>query len=260
MKKFMVLDVEGYSTCRPYDVGFRVVDKSGKVYEEYSVAFMPAIFENLCEMCRHHNNDGMRSANEMAHKNIQEILSDKDGKYKKCYSADNFFYCFMAILTKYSIKRIWAYNCTFDKGAIYRLFGEERFNIISNLVTWCDIIPAITYTYLLSADYVEFCKSNNFITEKGNIRTKAEVVYRYLTGDINFIEAHTGLEDTKIETFILLTAMGKTKNPHYTPIQAWKVIKEFCECEGIEMPVPPEAIQIPEIEETPTLDNINELI
>ena len=37
---------------------------------------------------------------------------------------------------------------------------------------------------------------------------KAEVVYKYLTGNLDFREAHTGLADVQIEAEILLCAMN----------------------------------------------------
>lgn len=49
------------------------------------------------------------------------------------------------------------------------------------------------------------------MTEKGNIMTKAEIVYRYLFNDLTFIEEHTGLADVKIEYKILLKAFQTHK-------------------------------------------------
>ena len=52
-------------------------------------------------------------------------------------------------------------------------------------------------------EYYEYCKANNFITEKGNLKKSAEVVYGYITNNPNYIEEHTALEDSKIEATIL---------------------------------------------------------
>ena len=93
------------------------------------------------------------------------------------------------------------YNVNFDKSALNRLFGE-RFNNIE--LEYKDIIPAILHTKLMTKKYINFCRDNKFVTEKGNIQTKAETVYRYLTGCIDFEEEHTGLADVLIEYQILL--------------------------------------------------------
>lgn len=228
MRKFIVLDVEGYSTCRPYDVGFKVTDKSGKTWEEWSCAIMPSILENLDYKYRHTQCSDLADANRMATCNIEEIMNDNSGKYVKIFSVEKFFNGLLSIISKYQIKRIWAYNCTFDKKALERLFGEEKFSILTNLVEFCDIIPAILYSKLLCKDYVQFCKKNGFITDKGNVQTKAEVVWKYLSGNLDFSEAHTGLEDVQIETKILLEALNETKSPKRKPCQAWKILREFC--------------------------------
>jgi hypothetical protein len=237
-KKFIVLDVEGYSTCKPYDIGFKVTDKTGKTYEQHSIAVMPAIWENIQFKFEHLDNEGLKTANEMAHRNIKEILSDNKKKYIKCFDIDKLYFAFIGIIQKYKIKRIWAFNCSFDSSALHRLFGDDRFSVLCSMVEFCDIIPAILYTKLLNKDYINFCKENGFITLKGNIQTKAEVVYKYLTGNLNFEEKHTGLEDVQIETEILLTAMKETKHVKRKPCQAWKIIAEFCSINNIELPIP----------------------
>lgn len=238
MKKFLVLDVEGYSDCRPYDLGFIVTDKNGTEHEAHSVGILPACYENLERRLERLANPAMETPNEMAHRNIREIMTETDGKYLVVRDIDKLYYAFLGVIEKHDIKRIWAYNCAFDRGALNRLFGDERFSIIDKRMQFCDIIPAITHTHLLSADYINFCKENGFVTAKGNIKTTAEIVFRYLSGNIAFEEAHTGLEDVRIEKQILLKAMEKTKSPHYKPIAAWKIIREFCVVNGIELPIP----------------------
>lgn len=235
-KNFIVLDVEGYSTCKPYDIGYVVGNKSGEILCGKSFALMPAVWDNIQYKIKTMNVEGLAPAHEMAHKNIKEILCTDNEKYNKLFDNHKFFGEFLTDITKYGIKRVWAYNCTFDKGALTRLFTEEQNAIVNNLVTFCDIIPAILYTKLLNKEYIEWCKKNGYLTAKGNVQTKAEVVYRYLTGNDEFMEEHTGLADCKIEYEILLNAMKETKSPRRTPCQAWKVIQKFCECEGIDIP------------------------
>ena len=236
MRKFIVLDVEGYATCKPYNIGWLVGDKSGLTHRERSFAVMPAVWDNIVYKTEKQNVKGLQVAHEMTHRNIEEILCDDIGKYEKVYNSDSIFSALVEDITEFDIKRIWAYNCNFDRSAIDRLLNESQRTIINHTITWCDIIPAILHTRLLNRDYIEFCKSNNFLTDKGNIRTKAETVYKYLTNNLNFEERHTGLEDVKIEYEILLSAMKSTKNVKRKPCQAWKIIQQFCECEGIYIP------------------------
>ena len=203
-KPFMILDVEGMSTCRPYNIGYIIGDKFGNVFLERSFAVLPCVWENL---------QNCLQAKEMTHKNIQEILGDIENTTKRKYIYNSIEEVKKLILNdciKYHVREIWAYNCAFDKGSLKRLFGED-WEMISNMVTFYDIIPAILYSKLLTKKYVKWCNNNGFITQKGNVMTKAEIVYKYLFNDLTFEEEHTGLSDCKIEYKILLKAIHSGK-------------------------------------------------
>ena len=66
-KPFIVLDVEGASNCRPYNIGYIIGDKYGNIYEKRSIAILPCIWENL------QNSNAFTK--HMTHKNIKEILN-----------------------------------------------------------------------------------------------------------------------------------------------------------------------------------------
>lgn len=232
-KKFIVLDVEGYSNLRPYNIGWVVADKNGTIYTAHNVACMPSVEDNLIERITKQNNASLETANIMAQKNIHEILTDTKNKYEKVFGIDEIFNMLLTDITAHEIKRIWAYNVTFDRSALARLFSSEQFEILSNLVCFCDIITAITHTYLLSKDYVKFCIENDFITAKKNVRSTAEIVYRYLFNDLTFEEEHTGLADVMIELKILTKAIEKAKSPKRKPCQAWRLLRQFCEVNDI---------------------------
>jgi hypothetical protein len=54
--------------------------------------------------------------------------------------------------------------------------------------------------------YRQFCLDNGYTygkEEKPQLRFTAEIVYRFLTGNLDFVEEHTGLEDVLIEKDIL---------------------------------------------------------
>lgn len=231
-KLFMVLDVEGMSTCRPYNIGYLIGDKYGNVVLKRSFAVLPCIWENL---------QNCLQAKEMTHKNVQEILGDIENSTKRKYiynSIEEVKKVILQDITKFKIKDVWAYNCAFDKSSIKRLFGKD-WNLIDNLVTFYDIIPAIVHTKLLRKKYIKWCNDRGFITQKGNVMTKAEVVYRYLTNDLSFEEEHTGLDDCKIEYQILLAAFRTRKKiDKNIKTPAWRILKQFCETQGIETKIP----------------------
>ena len=51
--------------------------------------------------------------------------------------------------------------------------------------------------------YGEFCYNNDYISKNGQRRFTAEILFRYLSNELNFEESHTGLEDVKIEKEIM---------------------------------------------------------
>lgn len=239
-KKFIVLDVEGMSNCRPYNIGYMIVDKDGNIYKQVSLALLENIWENLqnCKM-----------ALEMTHTNIQEILSDSEEKKYKKVSNKTAMLILLNDIAEHKVNEIWAYNVTFDKASLSRLF-QDNFSILDNLVCFYDIIPAIVHTKLLNEKYVKWCNKNGFITEKGNVQVKAEIVYKYLTKKMDFEEEHTGLADVQIEYEILLAAINSGKKiDRRKTAPAWKVFKKFCEENEIEIINPLSKIGIVETRE-----------
>ena len=61
--------------------------------------------------------------------------------------------------------------------------------------------------------YVKFCQDNGYMTNHKTPRpqTTAEILYRYITKNNQFNEAHTGLEDVLIEVKILEYCVRKKK-------------------------------------------------
>lgn len=222
-EKFVVLDVEGMSTARPYNVGYIVADRYGTIYKKRSFVFPVCFWENL-QKCIN-----VETTNKMTHKNIETMLQDtKNKKKNQKYQWVNileFYNIFIKELKKYNVKKIYAYNVTFDKNAIKRLVGPALFDMLD--VQWLDIMTAAVKTKLLTKKYVDFCKKYNYITEKGNYRYTAEIVYRYLFNDLIFKEEHTGLADVLVEYEILLTIFKSHKKMDFTPCQAWRFFNQL---------------------------------
>lgn len=224
-EKFMVLDVEGMQTCRPYNVGYIIADRYGKIYKRRSFAIPAAIWENIANCLK------IGQAVEMTKQNVQEILQDMNkGRLSRKYKTvtiPDFIRIFFHDIEKYKIHRVFAYNVLFDKGAIHRLIGDNNFNKLCEMCEFCDIITAILYTKLLTKNYIKFCLKNAYLTPKGYPSYKAEYVIRYLTNNLNYVEEHTGLSDVLDEYSILLTAFNTHKKLDFKPVQAWRILGEF---------------------------------
>lgn len=68
--------------------------------------------------------------------------------------------------------------------------------------------------HLLDCDrYREMCIENEWLTASGKFyKTSAETTYRFITGNTDFDEAHTALDDADIETVIFSEIVKAAKN------------------------------------------------
>ncbi|MFW6046987.1 MAG: hypothetical protein ACOCP4_04290, partial [Candidatus Woesearchaeota archaeon] len=107
-----------------------------------------------------------------------------------------------AMITKYNIKSIFAYNAPFDKRAIK--FTTDFFKVKNptERTVWHDIMSLANHQIHNTKEYKEFCIENNYITPKGYIKTGAETTYEFLSGR-PFAESHIGIQDAYIENEIL---------------------------------------------------------
>ena len=76
-------------------------------------------------------------------------------------------------------------------------------------------------------NYRPWCEQRGYITANNQVRLTAEIIYRYITGNEDFEEAHTGLEDVKIETEIFKYCLAK--NPDIDG-RLWKPKDELTTC------------------------------
>ena len=65
--------------------------------------------------------------------------------------------------------------------------------------------------------YMRWCKEKGYVTKNGQVRATAEILFRYMIGDENFIESHTGLEDVLIEKEIFAWCMRQHKKMRRSP-------------------------------------------
>lgn len=179
-----------------YDVGWAVVDKRGKVYSTHSFVVKDIFL---------HENQLMQSA----------YYADKIPKYKEEIAtgirqvAD--FYTIRQTLKeeceKFGITQIYAHNMRFDYGTLnntqrwltkskYRYFFPYGVEICDTLKMSKDVIGTMP-------TYKRFCEENGYLTPKGSLRFTAEILYRFISRNNDFIENHTGLEDVMIEKEIM---------------------------------------------------------
>ena len=208
-KYYLVLDVESANTLEQplvYDIGYQVVDKKGRVYEEKSHAITDLFFD---EKKIFKNEELMKSA----------YYSDKLPQY---YNNGWEFHPFLMVrkeilkvIRKYNIKVVCAYNCAFDRNALnttirYITKSKIKWFFPYGLEYQC-IWNMACQVICTQKSYIQMAIENNWFTDSGNMLTSAEKVWAYLTNNKEFEESHTGLEDVKIEVEIMVRCLAQHK-------------------------------------------------
>lgn len=179
-----------------YDLGWAVVDKRGKVYKTQS--FINAdIFLG--------EKDLMKSAY-YANKIPQYWENIKGGK-SILTSFYNIRKAFLKDLAEWGVKEVFAHNARFDYGA---LTNTQRWDTKSKFryffpydVTICDTLKMSRQVIGTMPTYKRFCLENGYMTKNNQCRFTAEVLYRFISKDNEFIEEHKGLDDVMIEKEIM---------------------------------------------------------
>ena len=182
----------------PYDIGFAIIDSKGNIYEKYSFV----IDDIFCQEWKL-----MQSAYyaEKIPQYIRELASGKR-QLITAYELKKFFKQKVEI---YDCKFVCAHNMRFDLRACnnlqrwttkskYRYFFPKDIEIWDTLKMARDVIAKMP-------SYIDFCFENGYVTKHKTPQPQltAEVLYRFITDNTDFIESHTGLEDVEIETEIL---------------------------------------------------------
>lgn len=210
-KLFLMVDTEtfgGFDAPICYDIGFAVVDKTGKVYAQYSFVVRDT-FIGMAEQA---------ATAYYANKFPQYHEDIRNGK-RKCLPFYLIRHIANTLLSKYNISNVVAHNAKFDCTSLNntaRLLGYSSFFNVH--VEWWDTLQMVADTIAQQKLYQEFCKNNGYMTKHKIPRPqmKAEVVYRYISGNNNFIESHTGLEDVMIEKEIFARCIRSHKKMRHT--------------------------------------------
>ena len=206
-KYYMVLDTETTSNAQTvYDIAYTIVDRKGNIIEQANYL--------VKEIIEHPFLRGILQRDKFSATKYRNT-------YAEMYTQKNIVKPFLEIrrairaaVRKYNCPVI-AYNINFDYKALTNMaqdLGKKSFFTAETQI-W-DLWNIALYTLCDSKNYVKFCDEHHFVNERGNRQTTAESVYRYITKNINFEEAHTALADTEIEAKILLACLKRHKKMH----------------------------------------------
>lgn len=198
-EKFIVIDTETTNSLDDpitYDIGFVVMDTTGRVYEKKSYVVADIFLDE----------ELMASAffKEKIPQYWEEIKAGK----RELRRFDTIRRIFSQIVNKYDVKIISAHNARFDYRALnltqrFITSSKWRYFFPYGVEIW-DTLKMARATLKHDAQFDQFCYDNEYLTQNMRKRFNAETLYRFITNDVSFIESHTGLEDVEIEKEIFL--------------------------------------------------------
>lgn len=210
---YLMLDTEtanGLDCPLVYDIGFAVIDKKGNIYESYSFV----VYEVFCKM-----KDLMQTA--YYKEKIPQYEKDLAEGKRRIATYKTIKSIIAKLCKKYNIVAIVAHNAPFDYKSTtntqrYLTKSKYRYFFPYNIPIWCTLTMA-RQTIGKQITYKMWCKENGFTTKNGAVRLTAEILYRFITQDMEFKESHTGLEDVLIEKEIFVRILRQHKKIDKSP-------------------------------------------
>lgn len=179
-----------------YDCGWAVVDTRGNVYERRSYV----------------NSDVFVYERELMHtayyaNKIPRYVEDLRAGTRIMANTQEIRAKMLEDMEHYNIHEVCAHNARFDFNALnstmrYVSKSKYRYWFPFGTEIWDSLKMARSVMGEMPT-YKAFCQDNGYVTKTGRIRFTAEICYRFISQDPEFIESHTGLEDVDIESRIV---------------------------------------------------------
>lgn len=204
MSYYVMLDTETTNSLDDpiaYDIGFAVIDENATIYESYSYVVAEIFLDE----------ELMASAYFVD--KIPQYWQDIKNGTRELRRLNTIRKKLAEVCKKYDVQAIVAHNALFDYRSTtitrrYITTSKYRYFLPYGVELW-DTLKMAREVFKNDDDYGVFCYEHDFITKRGGRRYTAEILYRFLTNDVDFEEAHTGLEDVKIEAIIFAECMRR---------------------------------------------------
>ena len=179
-----------------YDCGWAVVDKRGNVYRTRSFVNADIFLDEK---------DLMKSA--YYAEKIPRYWEDIKAGRRTLTSFYNIRKTLMEDIAEFNVTEIFAHNMRFDYGTLnttqrWLTKSKYRYFFSKDLVI-CDTLKMARDVIAKMPTYRRFCEENGYMTKNHQVKLTAEVIFRFITKNNDFVESHTGLEDVLIEKEIL---------------------------------------------------------
>lgn len=218
---YLTLDTEtcgGFGNPLVYDIGYCIHDNAGNIFEKRSYVVREIFYGEW---------EKMKTA----------YYADKIPFYRQGIK-DNMFVVssfwkirneMLDLMRQYKVKAIIAYNAKFDVNALnctlkhLTQFDREQTFFPEDAVVW-DTWHMACQTVLNRRSFFKDAVENDWRSECGNCKTSAEVAYRHLIRNMDFIESHTALEDAIIEVHIFVKCIATHQKMTRTIVHMpWKI-------------------------------------
>ena len=212
---FLTIDTETANNMdNPFvfDIGGAIHDKQGNVMETFSFIVKEVFYgmPDLMAECFYQSKLPMyRAQIKQGFRQVKSWYDIRTHVHKLC--------------DKYSVKAIIAHNMRFDYRSTnttqrYLTYSKYRYFFPKDIPLW-DTLSMARDTIVKQKTYIRFCENNGYCMKNGKPRATAEILYRYITNNVDFTESHTGLEDVLIEKEIFVKCIRQHKKMKRSP---WK--------------------------------------
>lgn len=214
---FLVLDGETCNTPKidgqldvkngqVYDLGGMVIDEYGHEKMRFSVVNEDVFFRMPDQMKEAYYSE-----------KIPQYIKDINSGKRKVVNTWQMWKMVQSICKEYKIQAIVAHNAYFDIQTLnatmrYQTKSAKRY-FLPYKINIIDSLKVARKVFSKDNDYIQFCKDNGYMTNTKTPRPRltAEVLWRYISNDNDFIESHTGFEDVEIESKIFSKCLDKIR-------------------------------------------------
>jgi hypothetical protein len=195
-----------------YDLGMAIIDRQGNIYETFNFVIYDVFV-------------GMKDLMATAYyaEKIPQYEQDLKNGVRKMVKWRTAVRIIRQLIKKYTVKAVIAHNTRFDMNAINNtnnaIETSYKYVFPYGIEKWCTLRMA-QQTFAKSKKYIKYCEDFGYLTKNNRPKLTAEVLYRYITGDELFNEAHTALQDVYCELVILLAEFAfhkKLVKTYYNP-------------------------------------------
>lgn len=193
------------SSGQVYDLGGQVLNvESGIVLDKFDLVNEDVFF-------------GMPEAMNEAYfaDKIPQYLDEMRDATRKIVDTWGMWKTVIEMCEKYNVQAIVAHNAWFDVKTLnstirYQTKSKKRY-FLPYGVPIMDTMRMAEKVICNTKEYIDFCVTNNYMTNHSTPRPRktAEILWRFLTGNNEFEEQHTGLEDVKIESEIFMECLRR---------------------------------------------------